>query len=52
MGGPTDHDTKWNKSKTNIRYHLYVESKNMIHMNFKNSFYFYVNFRISLLVRF
>ena len=35
MDGPRDHHTKRSKSdrKTNILYHLYVESKEMIQIN-------------------
>ena len=33
MDGPRDYHTKWSKPKTNIIYHLHVESKQMIPMN-------------------
>ena len=34
MDGPRDYHTKWrSQRKTNIIYHLYVESKNMVQMN-------------------
>ena len=33
MDGPRDYHTKWSRTKTNIWYHLYVESKKMMQMN-------------------
>ena len=34
MNGPGDYHTNWSKPKTNVWYHLYVESKKkMIQMN-------------------
>ena len=33
MDKPRDDHTKWSKTKTNIIYRLYVESKKMIQMN-------------------
>ena len=33
MDGPRDYHIKWRQRKTNIIYHLYVESKKMIQIN-------------------